>query len=436
MKKDDYLKLIDNIPNKKIIIYGAHLVAKELYLYLRGAKSDLDFIGFAVTSLNGNPNMLEGKNVFEIEEFSGNKEDVYVLVAMPEKFHSEVIDYIKSLGFESFATIGLQGISYLLGEYIVANNNTNYILSESVNDYNWLDLYQTEDADKHVHTIRHYKFAILSRFTVEQRMEALDKFKFEEEYQQTLGTYRNLHEFSLQTSDVANTVFDMYMVMCHKDSGTKSSFVIPKWTHALQAGTALAEREVGTYLDNSGDNISDKNVSFAEMTAMYWIWKNAPKSDYKGLCHYRRHFNIYDAEIRELQYNHIDVILSTPRLVLNGIRSMFTQDTPVKEDVFDNMLESIAEVHGENCRDEAIRYFNKRLYYPNNMLVAREEIFNHYCEWIFSVMFQMEENDRRNGVVKHDRHIAYSAELLTSFYFAQNKDKYKIAVTDYIFIGE
>ena len=51
-------------------------------------------------------------------------------------------------------------------------------------------------------------------------------------------------------------------------------------------------------------------------------------------------------------------------------------------------------------------------------------------------MFQMEENDRRNGVVKHDRHIAYSAELLTSFYFAQNKDKYKIAVTDYIFIGE
>ncbi len=436
MKKDDYIKLVENIPDKKIIIYGAHLVAKELYLYLKGTKKNVDFWGFAVTSLKGNPDTLEGETVFEIKEFSGSKDDVYILVAMPEKFHSEVIDYIVSLGFVSYATIGLQGISYLLGDYIVANNNTNYILSESVNDYNWLDLYQTEDADKRIRTNIHYKFAILSRFTVEQRMEALDKFDFEEEYQQTLGTYRNLHELFQHTSDALDTQFDMYMVMCHKDSGTNSSFAIPKWTSALQAGTALTEREVGTYLDNLGDNISEKNVSFAEMTAMYWIWKNAPKADYKGLCHYRRHFDINDAEIGLLQYNNIDVILSTPRLVLNGIRSMFTQDTPVKDDVFDNMLESIAEVHGENCRDEAIRYFNKRLYYPNNMVVARDKIFNDYCAWIFPVLFQMEDNDRKNGVVKHDRHIAYSAELLTSFYFAKNKDKYKVAVTDYIFIGE
>lgn len=41
--------------------------------------------------------------------------------------------------------------------------------------------------------------------------------------------------------------------------------------------------------DNEGENISEKNPYYSELTAVFWAWKNL-KADYIGLVHYRRHF--------------------------------------------------------------------------------------------------------------------------------------------------
>ena len=52
----------------------------------------------------------------------------------------------------------------------------------------------------------------------------------------------------------------------------------------------LATQMIG---DDTGDNISQKNSTYNEFTAVYWAWKNYDKignPDYIGLNHYRRFF--------------------------------------------------------------------------------------------------------------------------------------------------
>ena len=57
--------------------------------------------------------------------------------------------------------------------------------------------------------------------------------------------------------------------------------------------------------DNKGDNISNKNESFCELTAQYWAWKNCD-CDYIGFMHYRRHLNFSEKEYNENIYGLIE----------------------------------------------------------------------------------------------------------------------------------
>lgn len=79
--------------------------------------------------------------------------------------------------------------------------------------------------------------------------------------------------------------------------------------------------------DDTGDNISDKNPMYCEVTAQYWAWKNLKDVEYIGLCHYRRYFgqrvtndNIefflsdkYDVMLAKKQYDYKKVLF---RLIL------------------------------------------------------------------------------------------------------------------------
>ena len=64
----------------------------------------------------------------------------------------------------------------------------------------------------------------------------------------------------------------------------------------------MSEKDYQWMLDNmigddTGDNISELNRNFNELTAIYWAWKNYDKlgnPDYIGLAHYRRFLAIYD----------------------------------------------------------------------------------------------------------------------------------------------
>jgi lipopolysaccharide biosynthesis glycosyltransferase len=65
----------------------------------------------------------------------------------------------------------------------------------------------------------------------------------------------------------------------------------------VQAGAALREERFhGMQPDDEGDNISDRNPYYCEMTAHYWAWKNAD-ADYFGFFHHRRYLSFEDGKL-------------------------------------------------------------------------------------------------------------------------------------------
>ena len=78
--------------------------------------------------------------------------------------------------------------------------------------------------------------------------------------------------------------YEIYVVS-HKDIRMpEGNIYIP-----VQVGPAKDDFS-GFVRDNTGENISEKNPNYCELTAQYWAWKNR-KADVKGLVHYRRLFS-------------------------------------------------------------------------------------------------------------------------------------------------
>ena len=72
------------------------------------------------------------------------------------------------------------------------------------------------------------------------------------------------------------------LISCHKQAEhPKSEILLP-----IQVGAARAKaRFAGMLQDDEGENISQKNPSYCELTAQYWAWKYLD-ADYYGFCHY------------------------------------------------------------------------------------------------------------------------------------------------------
>lgn len=80
------------------------------------------------------------------------------------------------------------------------------------------------------------------------------------------------------------------------ENNNVSVFVIGHKKFEPLAGDGYISLQVGNgesftkYRDNIGENISEKNPLYCELTGLYWAWKNWKESDYVGLVHYRRYF--------------------------------------------------------------------------------------------------------------------------------------------------
>lgn len=140
-----------------------------------------------------------------------------------------------------------------------------------------------------------------------------------------------------------------------------------------------------TYKDNIGDNISNMNGFFNELTVFYWVWKNYPLKDYVGMCSYRRYFDFLDDIDYISQYlNDYDIIvpIETQLFGLNNIEQY--DKCHNLNDLF-LILKIIKELYPEYIDD--INYFSLRgELYANNMFIMKTNDFIKYCEFLFSIL--------------------------------------------------
>ena len=237
---------------------------------------------------------------------------------------------------------------------------------------------------------------------------------------------------------------NIYVARFFKD--TKLSKLPPYNAHfrEIQVGAALTDVRVDSLwengeviFDNTGDNISEKNVNYSEMTALYWVWKNElsgsedfETAEYIGMCHYRRQLALLPEDIRLLAGRGVDVVLPFPMPYepdINAHHERYLSDTDWKA-----VLQALKEVSPE-YRAAVDEVFSQRYLYNYNLILARKDVLREYCEWLFPILARVEELSVLKGSERSDRYIGYVAENLETLYFMKNRNRLKIGHTGCIF---
>lgn len=211
----------------------------------------------------------------------------------------------------------------------------------------------------------------------------------------------------------------------YKDRQLKGSYNIPGYVKPVQAGAVLTDIHVAELRDNMGENISQKNVNYSELTALYWIGKHM-SSEYMGLFHYRRMLDITEEDLLRFRENNIDVILPYPTVHYPSIDEHHKRY--LKQQDWKAMITALEELAPEYA-EKLPGIFEKPYFYNYNMLIAKEKVFKDYCNWLFPILARTEELSVPKGSERADRYIGYLGENLTTLYFMANADKLKIAHT-------
>lgn len=239
-------------------------------------------------------------------------------------------------------------------------------------------------------------------------------------------------------------------VVTHK----KFPHALPQGYDRIQVGCALSGEAWDGYIhDNSGDHISEKNGSYCELTALYWLWKNSD-ADIKGLCHYRRffcdslipHCNYFywssgkwlnrevmkASTMRKLLKNH-DVIVAVayfpyPRTAREDLlKYVYEQDVAILDSVIQEHFPDYWEAYNAVMALQNLSY--------HNMLIAGKKIYGDYCSWLFSVLKLCEERcNIEDYDVQHKRIYGYLAEVLLNVYL--RKHEMNRAEVRYVFVEE
>jgi hypothetical protein len=192
------------------------------------------------------------------------------------------------------------------------------------------------------------------------------------------------------------------------------------------------ELDLGFVKDNTGDNISAKNPSFCELTALYWAWKNL-QCDYLGLAHYRRHFTYQKKTDKPfenvLQCGEAEKLFDTYRVIVPKKRRYYIESlySHYAHTHYAADLDNTRKIIEKKCPQYLNTYdtvMKKTSAYMFNMMIMEKCLIDSYCTWLFDILFELEkEGDRMERSFFQGRFYGRVSELLFNVWLQYQIEK-------------
>lgn len=224
----------------------------------------------------------------------------------------------------------------------------------------------------------------------------------------------------------------------------------------MMAGAVLMQNIPESYIrDDSGNNISDRNPLYCELTGLYWMWKNSD-ADNIGLCHYRRYFARKKAFSLRDRVTMLRRSVSPFEYVLrNEEASALLKQYPVvlprpRRYHIESNYSHFVHSHGAYALDETRQIIIER--HPEyieaydsvmartaghrcNMFIMRRELLDRYCSWLFDILFELEKRVSASGNIPDaSRLYGHVAERLFDVWLEKEGCSY--CELPYVFIGQ
>lgn len=218
---------------------------------------------------------------------------------------------------------------------------------------------------------------------------------------------------------------------------THKSYKMPKDSAYLPifVGRSLHSDAPKNYQrDDIGDNISNKNPHYNEITALYWAFKHLD-ADVIGLVHYRRYFSAHSFFQKKdfssiLSGEQIGKILKDASIIVPKPRNYYieTIESHYRHShsaIGIDALYEIIQQQPAEYRESFSKVMHSKKAHMFNMFIMRREEFMAYSSWLFSILFAVEAKiDFSKLQGNESRVMGFLAELLMDTWLLANKKTY------------
>lgn len=400
-----------------VVIFGCGMWGRALYEQMNKI-FNIKIVGFSDNNKEIHGKEIGGCHVYFpnecIKKFPGA---TYVIAV--DNYFDEICRQLVLLGIskEKIRRLNIYNLQDITKSYFAERLNEQYYVDEEFPFERFIPVVKSR-LEEDERDFRVYVEAGLEK-TLDQGIDPFSE-QVMDQYEKYYGEYKDTR--CISTRGAGKSKVRILIACSHKDlaelSADNERYYVP-----IQVGKALTDVSLYDVCDNTGNHISDRNYNYCECTALYWAWKNdfARDSDYIGLRHYRRKFDISSEQLEHLKENNIDIIHLDP-IYHDNIKNSFLGHT--KNSMDWEVMKSVIKNKFPEFYITMLAYEQQHFICAYNMTIMRRDLFDKYCEFLFGVLLEIESYylercDRR------DRYLGYLAENLTSIFIMHVKDQTK-----------